>query len=270
VIGQSAGARFGASIIRKLCGIGARPEKFYVVGRTPPLVHVEAEAPSGTDAFLDWVCEHILPSSKDVYKTMLSAKSILERQQEEQMWRADFAVNSPPLPQEPRKWLVARSGKLIKRPDSDLNRRVRIEREPGSEVWVTGEEERGKSGERWLRIDTTRDNVKPGWWLVHGAPAGINEELLEPLDSSPDDPCDEHSVFWRAPVPFQVHYSTGDTLQPPADPTGEHRPMREWSRLTQFEPELVRHENLLHDELLKHTDVLEYICQDFVRACRLR
>uniref|UniRef100_A0A7S1KVD3 Uncharacterized protein n=1 Tax=Alexandrium catenella TaxID=2925 RepID=A0A7S1KVD3_ALECA len=277
VVGQSAGARFGINMVRKLAGLGAKPEKFYVVGRSPPTVADDHKLPAGTDALLDWVCENVMTSTaKDIYKTQLSAMTHLERQAEEQIWRADLAMNGSAVPPLPRTWRVGRAGTICKRPDSDPSKRLKMQREPGSEVFVTGEEERGKAGERWLRIDEAREGKKPGWYLVHGGPLGINEDLLEPADSG-SEPADGRGHYFRVPVQLQVHYSTGDHLAPPED-TGRPTPlvdrkvppMRDWSRLTEREPEFMEYEGLEHHELLMHQQVLENICQDFLRVCRLR
>mmetsp|Transcript_108915 Transcript_108915/g.318746 ORF Transcript_108915/g.318746 Transcript_108915/m.318746 type:complete len:709 (-) Transcript_108915:89-2215(-) len=268
VIGLSAGARFGVNLIRNLCSIGAKPEKFYVVGRSPPLTQDDLTLPTDTDDFLDFVCNNICSSNKEAFQALMASKGPSDRMAEEQIFRADFQMNSRPVAPLPRKWLVGKLGRLIKRPDSDLSKKVSIRREPGSEIFVTGEEQKG-NGERWLRIDTTRDNVKPGWWLVNGNPVGEKEDLLE-LPETDDEPADEHSLYHRTAIPFQLHYSTGDTIAPCEDAEGHFRPMREWGRLTSFEPEFVEHEDLAHDALLVHPDVLEYICEDFLRSCRLR
>jgi len=271
VVGQSAGARFGVNMVRKLANLGAKPEKFYVVGRSPPTaVASDPRVPAGTDALLDWVCEHVMTStSKDIYKARLSAMTQLERQAEEQTWRADMAMNGSAVPPLPRRWRVGRAGTICKRGDENPVKRIRIARPPGFEVFVTGEEERGAAGERWLRIDDARTGVKPGWYLVHGGPLGINEDLLEPADSG-SEPADEHSHYFKVPVRFQVHYSTGDRIAPREDASRRMPPMRDWNRLTALEPEFMEYEGLEHHELLMHPQVLENICQDFLRVCRLR
>merc|ERR550525_415293 len=143
---------------------------------------------------------------------------------------------------------------------------IQIPKDVGTPVFVTGEELVGNRGDRWVQIATTRADVKPGWYLTHGRTVGIDQDLLE-LPEDDTEPFDEHSLFWRAPVPIEVHFSNRDAFHRWEDPSGHQRPMREWSRLTTFQPEFVEYDDLAHDDLLMHKDVLHNICEDFVRFC---
>mmetsp|Transcript_72759 Transcript_72759/g.168653 ORF Transcript_72759/g.168653 Transcript_72759/m.168653 type:complete len:650 (+) Transcript_72759:66-2015(+) len=270
LIGMSTGACLGVSMLRSLQRLGVKPEKFYIIGRTPPLVpDAPSAAPGSTRAFLRWVASTILTTKKDAYEKLWNEMDQNELKQREHMWRSDLQLNSCPVAPLPRKWLVGEPGVLVKKPAADPSKMIRIYKDVGTPVFVTGEEHLGDRGDRWMQIDTSRADVKPGWYLINGRTVGINQDLLEPLEAD-DEPPNEQSLYWKAPVPFRVYHSTADVLHGWEDPTGRLRPMREWNRLTCFEPEFVEYEGLAHDELLMDIDVLHDICSDFVKFCRFR
>lgn len=271
LLGESTGARFAFGFLSEMHRISVRPEKLYVVARTPPIVPDYKwvdEQPEGTIEMLDWVSEQLVTSQAERLKKawrMLPKKEAVKR---EEIWRSDLRLNCGRIRPLPRTWRVVEAeGKIIKKASPESQKIISGKREPGCLVHTTGRQFIGPSGGKWVELDPKRD-PKPGWLLTHGRTIGLDSELLEAVEE--ERPVDASDVFWKAPVGIQVHWSTGDDKAPWQDPAGRLAPMQDWAKLCGPEPEFVKYDGLLHDELLMHEQVIRHICSDLLRLLKIR
>mmetsp|Transcript_124053 Transcript_124053/g.277272 ORF Transcript_124053/g.277272 Transcript_124053/m.277272 type:complete len:915 (-) Transcript_124053:185-2929(-) len=281
LIGQSGGARFGFELIKLLQRHSMRPDKFYVVAAWPPVVPRDEltlvdRLPTNPRDFMYGIGSWILPS-KPKFKEYIDSLPEAQVRKLMQLWQSDLNLAAQPVLPVPNKWVVAHpEGKLIKRKTND-SKLVQVTRKPGSVVYVKGAPVSFSfRGDKWLEIDSSRDEGKPGWFLVHGQMVGINEDLLVPAETEYNyDP--ENCIFQKTMVPFEVHYSTGDKVidrleaEPRDDgPPGTfQRKLTDWQRFTEQEVKFVKHEEYQHDEILVSEDVLREICHDLVRLLRI-
>jgi len=276
LVGCSTGARFAYGFLKEFIKVGIRPEKLYIVARTPPVVEDKkwvVEQPSGTIPLLNWVSDELVTSMAERLKKMWPQMPETENEKREQMWRSDLRLNCGRIPPCPREWkVVATGGKLVSKSKASDEKMVQKKREPGSVVHTTGEELAAGgagSGARWVHVDAARDATgKGGWLLTNGKAVGNDEDLLEPVEgtgeASPDD------VFWKSPITIQVHYSEGDQVQMVEDKTGRIAPMKDWSKLAQKEPEMVKYEDMVHNVFIMHDGVLRNVCDDVCKLLKYR
>mmetsp|Transcript_101148 Transcript_101148/g.326476 ORF Transcript_101148/g.326476 Transcript_101148/m.326476 type:complete len:150 (-) Transcript_101148:49-498(-) len=147
------------------------------------------------------------------------------------------------------------------------DRMIQIVRDQGSTLHTTGQEFTGPTGGKWVQLDPEYGEKNKGWLLVHGKTVGVDHQLLDVVaESVPEG----DSEFWQAPVPFQIHVSDKDRIQPWKDPTGRLRPTEEWVKLTKEVPEYVKYEGMLHDAFLMDPSVITNICNDIIKLFNLR
>jgi len=273
-------------LLKMLHQVGVEPSKFYIVGRAPPFA--QPTLPRGLEGlgFEDGDADRVHGGSGRQYLDSISGDMLNEgdftaydrlrnlmRTEHEilvELMAHDLRIVekinlTPVVPL--RLWKVVHpEGCLVKRPALDSDRMIRFQRTPGSLVTVSGEEFVGPRGDRWLELDHVKDNVKPGWLLVHGKTLGIDSALLEEVNENVSELVGPDSVFWKARVPFQVSYSTGDVQAPFKDASSRHWPMEHWAKLTHFELEFVKYDDLTHKEFLNNADVIRSICADFTKV----
>lgn len=262
------GACVAYEFMQEMVRAGLPPLKFYVVGstaRTLPDMELVDKFPKDTLELLQFCMDKCVPSRAEIMSELLPKMEKSQAKQLERIWRADLTMASKRFLPLPIRWQVCHEeGKLIKRVSPEDQNIYACTRAPGSFVHTTGREFVGLSGGHWVEIDPTKDE-KPGWLLTHGRTVGMDRDLLVEAEEE-GRPMDKGDLFWKIPCPVTVHWSTGDKRCPFDGVPGKKPPIKEWTKLSQKEPEYVMWEGLQHNDLLTSTDVCNWILKDLEKV----